>query len=679
MSAIDLSPEPDLHPLYPTPAHVSPLLDTSSGLSPTQRAELVSHALSRATAFGDLSLLTYLLGDRAAAPLVDLQSTDEDGLSALSATITGFGAESERDVEREECVRLLVAEGADVGAEDASGWTALHHAALRAPPTVVAFLLTHGASLFATTRRGLTPLDIVAAHTTVPGREDVALLLAEAMRSQGWEGGRMDARRKAVEARMAKRTRRRTVQEDVGRMLAISARWWGDADVWDDDESSDGSDDEGEDVDERVYTPPPDYGSMLVFAPPSLPYIFHSLITDFEPALRNAEPANALYMLARFACLACDNTWLEDLIIGATDAIEDAFFNRSEDLEVLVFWLYNTTTWLHLMRCDNAINETCEALGSFVLIEEVINSVFVFIIRYIERHIDGLLDSALLDHAALPTEFNGVQFEDEWSFLRSFKKKPAPPSQPHTPTRPTTPPPSQPVSPRGNFASLRNTFSRARAGSAAPTTPLQSLFAAEQAQQQTQPSPPAGPSPADITDFFDALQTLLTLSGINPALITQMWSQVIYWIACELFNRILSRKKYLCRSRAVQIGMNIGALEEWAARANLPRGVVQHLAPVRDLLNWLQCLSSITEFTALITTVQTMRHLNPLQMRRAVRDYRYEVNEGRMDDECAQYLAQLQKDWERHRVKMGVEALRKEVYMALQCRAYIQLIIMLRR
>lgn len=48
-------------------------------------------------------------------------------------------------------------------------------------------------------------------------------------------------------------------------------------------------------------------------------------------------------------------------------------------------------------------------------------------------------------------------------------------------------------------------------------------------------------------------------------------------------------------------------------------------------------------------------------MRRAVRDYKYEVNEGRMTEECSQYLAQLQKDWERHRVKIGVEALRREV------------------
>jgi hypothetical protein len=50
------------------------------------------------------------------------------------------------------------------------------------------------------------------------------------------------------------------------------------------------------------------------------------------------------------------------------------------------------------------------------------------------------------------------------------------------------------------------------------------------------------------------------------------------------------------------------------------------------------------------------------EMRRAVRDYKYEVNESRMTDECIQYLTQLQKDWERHRVKSEVEVLRKEVF-----------------
>ena len=54
--------------------------------------------------------------------------------------------------------------------------------------------------------------------------------------------------------------------------------------------------------------------------------------------MRNSEPANVLYMLARFACLTCDSTWLEDLIIGATDAIEETFFVR-EFLDISFCWL----------------------------------------------------------------------------------------------------------------------------------------------------------------------------------------------------------------------------------------------------------------------------------------------------------------------------------------------------
>lgn len=78
--------------------------------------------------------------------------------------------------------------------------------------------------------------------------------------------------------------------------------------------------------DVALQTPPLDFTSMLVFSPPALPYIFHSLIKNFPPSLGNSEPANSLYLLSRFACLTCDHTWLEDLIMGATDAIEETFF-----------------------------------------------------------------------------------------------------------------------------------------------------------------------------------------------------------------------------------------------------------------------------------------------------------------------------------------------------------------
>lgn len=71
----------------------------------------------------------------------------------------------------------------------------------------------------------------------------------------------------------------------------------------------------------------------------------------------------------------------------------------------------------------------------------------------------------------------------------------------------------------------------------------------------------------------------------------------------EIFNRVLTRKKYLCRyefwhhvqirsdcsrSRANRVGLNLSVLEEWIDDMGLPRGIVSHFSPVRDLLLWLQ-------------------------------------------------------------------------------------------
>jgi hypothetical protein len=113
LSGLDLSPEPDLHPLYPTTAYIESLLSSHSGLAPVQKAELVAHCLSRSCAFADLALLQFLLSDPRTQVFVDLCTRDEDGIGLVSLAIHGFGAESDRDVEREECVRLLVAQGAD--------------------------------------------------------------------------------------------------------------------------------------------------------------------------------------------------------------------------------------------------------------------------------------------------------------------------------------------------------------------------------------------------------------------------------------------------------------------------------------------------------------------------------------------------------------------------------------
>ncbi|KAM6498026.1 DIL domain containing protein [Amanita muscaria] len=658
ISQVDLIPEPDLYPLYPTTAYVQSLLSSHSGLAPVQKAQLVSHCLTRSCVFGDLTILQFLLADPQAQVYIDLGMRDEDGLCLVSLAIQGFGAESDRDVEREECVRLLVSQGAYMGPDNA-GWTPLHHAALLSPPTLVSYLMTHGCSPFSLTRRNLTPLDIVTAHSVIPGRDDVALLLEESMRGEGWTGGKMEQKRRLLEARLKRRGKRKVICENITRVLELEPRWWGTDSELAPSESSDSEDED--DCAGELFTPSLDYTTMLVFSPDTLPNIFDSLIVRYPPYFRDITPASTLYMLTRFACLTCDQDWLEELVDGATHEIEDLLFRHPDSITSLVFWLHNVTIWLHLVQCDHAINNTCEMVGTIDLLEDLINTAYVHIIRYVEKRIDQMFDAALLDFSPRTSDLDSVQFESDWSFFRQFtvKKKTTPQhahsnsngtvSPPSSPGRPHSPPPQNQatISQSKSFSSLRKTFARTRASSSA--TPLSSIFSE---------IPP--PTPHDLTVFLTAVHSLLALSNVNPSLIVQIWSQVMYWTSSELFNRIMGRKKYLCRSRAVQIGLNVSMLEDWIDEMGLPPGVQSHLTPVRHLLTWLQNLSSITDFANLVATIQVMKSLNPLQMRRAVREYKYEVNEGRMTEECIQYLTQIQKDWERHRVKLGVEAIKKE-------------------
>lgn len=162
----------------------------------------------------------------------------------------------------------------------------------------------------------------------------------------------------------------------------------------------------------------------------------------------------------------------------------------------------------------------------------------VFIIRFAERRIDQLLDFCLLDFCPLPSEYEAIQFESDWSFLRPFtgKKKTATgavpssgasskgtPSSPPSPKRPLSPSQSQGTlssSTSRGFSSLKQSFTRGRPPS---TTPIASLF----------PDTPPPPSPTDLTSVLTALHTLLTLSDVNPAFTTQLWSQVMYWTSCK--------------------------------------------------------------------------------------------------------------------------------------------------
>jgi ankyrin repeat protein len=84
-------------------------------------------------------------------------------------------------------MEVLLAQGAEVNARNAHGWTPLHVAAAGGDPAVVALLLKHGADVHTQSHIGTTALDNA---TTRGGRKAVIdLLLAHGARPSGtWHG-----------------------------------------------------------------------------------------------------------------------------------------------------------------------------------------------------------------------------------------------------------------------------------------------------------------------------------------------------------------------------------------------------------------------------------------------------------------------------------------------------------
>lgn len=233
--------------------------------------------------------------------------------------------------------------------------------------------------------------------------------------------------------------------------------------------------------------------------------------------------------------------------------------------------------------------------------------VAAFILRGTEKRMQPLIQSALLDAASLTAEFESVQFESEWSFFRTLtpkrKQQSVSTGSPLSNTPDTlhpsksaiingrngSPRPPSPSPSAKAFSSLRQSINRGG------STPLANVFSHSAVSNGTLPLHP--PDPSSITAILSSLHALLRLYSINPAIIIQAFSQVYYWIACETFNKMIVQKKYLCRSRAMQIGLNLSALEEWLTSVGLPSGVSSHFQTLRELLVWLQvstvCLPSL--------------------------------------------------------------------------------------
>ncbi|KAI1179627.1 hypothetical protein F4777DRAFT_586034 [Nemania sp. FL0916] len=564
-------------------------------LSETEKKTMLQKALNMASSNGDVAQVSKILGGEAKA-FIDVNAPDEDGTPPLIYA-SCFGHES--------VVQALVDAGVDVDRQDRNHWSALMWAMTNRHKGIAKILLDNGASPEAKTSSGRTAFDFV------PPDSEMSFYLHDNGYAIGSAGVTDDFynpgfSQDRFEEEMAETEFRRRMMMDSARDLEV-------------DLGNMGFDDQPEPVDEFEEEQQEfDWGrclhdQMFVFQESELERILDIIITNMRPQRSPTQkpvPANMIFLSARYAHYHASHELLEKLLATAQDKINDVVEQYQWDMTILAFWMSNATLLLHYLRKDAGLLEATTEFQA--QLSELINEIFILIVRDAERRMDKVLDSAMLDHETIPG-LEDVTFQHEWKLFKRKKEVKA--------------------------------------------EPLEKRFRPPSPKQR------AKPAPRNVTSLLSSTLFVLDLYDIHSVITSQIISQLLYWLGAELFNRVMNNRKYLARTKAMQIRMNVSVLEDWA-RANDRKPehyeygethasgettveiARRHLAPIVQLLQWLQCFSSLDpdDLEALVGTLQQLRRLSPQQLIYAAKNYRLEVGEKGLPKSALKYLDAIQKE-----------------------------------
>ncbi|GAB1216091.1 hypothetical protein ATERTT37_005296 [Aspergillus terreus] len=567
-------------------------------LSESEKKDILQRSLNMAASNGDVDRVHKLVQGKA-KDYVDVNMPDEEGTVPLIYA-SCFG--------HQDVVSALLDAGANVDQQDRNQWSALMWAMTNRHKTIAKILLDHGASPDIKSTSGGTAFDFAQ-----PGSEISEYLhengysfgpsaIEDDFYDSGFSHGRFEE--EIAENEM----KRRMMMEESAINLEVDLSSLGLDEKFDQSLDEELEEDQQEFVWDRCLN-----DQMFVFQEHELERILDIIITNMTPQRSPSQkpvPANLLFLSARYAHYHASPELLATLLVSATDKINDVVERHQWDMTILAFWMSNATLLLHYLKKDGGL---VESTVEFQLhLAELINEIFILIIRDAERRMNKVLDAAMLDHETIPG-LEDVHFQNEWKLFRSKNKAKTP----------------------------------------------------EPAEKRFRPPSPrrrAQVSPRNITSLLSSTLFVLDLYDVHSVITTQILSQLFYWLGAELFNRIMTTKRYLARTKAMQIRMNVSTLEDWARNNNRQPehyengsttctgestmdAARKHLAPVIQLLQWLQCFSSLGEdFESLVTTLLQLQQLTPAQLLHAVKSYRPEVGEKGLTKPAMKFLIDLQRD-----------------------------------
>ncbi|RCH93076.1 hypothetical protein CU098_007818 [Rhizopus stolonifer] len=566
-------------------------------LSTDQKKIKLNKLLMKAVSSGDVEKLACFLHH----PLVDLDAKDEDGTTALIYAAC-FG--------KYEIAQALISAGAKIDGQDARGWTALMWATTNNHEKIVKLLLENGASAQTKSAKGRTVFDFVKndakqmadilVSNTNP-RDSISSLTSSILgstssstSSNAGDGDRyyQYSTEENYEHFMTQdqQTRPKLIEE----FLMQTYNQLDDDDNTEDEHEDQDDDDDDNDNDKDIEFNwercMPD--QMFVFAADDLPYILDTVITKLTLPVRNVQeiflPANVVFLSARFAHYFSSAELAEEVMEGALERISANIKNNTQNVHTLSYWMTNMTRLLYYLKKDA---ELVVATAKYQLeLSELASETYNHIVTDIGKRITQILEPAMLEHDPILGIMDEVNFADDWQ--RFFRRS----------------------------TSSRRSEDMQRSNSNTVDVPLRVL------------------SPKTITQLFSSTYYVFQSYEVHSTIIIQALAQFFHFLSCELFNHILSKKKYLCRSKAIQIRMNLSVLEEWIHQHHLPISLITYLQPSIQLTQLLQCMSQLDTVSSFQSTVKMFNAINPLQIRRCVMNYRYETQETRLPEEVERHV-----------------------------------------
>lgn len=393
--------------------------------------------------------------------------------------------------------------------------------------------------------------------------------------------------------------------------------------------------------------------------PSLLNYIFNLRTSNLTYQHDTKTPAAIIFQLLRYAHLKVDSAELSEFLFDCFTArlrsvtnTKSGVFNMattndnsnatgSGDIVLLSYWL-SVIQFLHFYLSKS---EFYQKFPKFL--QELINLVQSLIATLsfsINSRLNLLLDDCLLDFTNL-VDVSNVLYAKDWNFFKTKRK-----FHPNT------------------YEDIFNM-----------------LYPPSQTDLMR-------PSPIRYIQVLNALDYVLKLHNVNTLIKFQTFSQVFHYINAVIFNRIISQSKYCSRSKAIQIRLNVSTLEDWLRSHNYksykpdnighisrllgPDNALMRLSnlleetadvknpqslsfyynslyhigkfqlqPTIELLQWLQCMSLLTDEESLIITMNLFDALNYYQLVKIMTKlYKYEVNEPKLPKPLVNLVKTLQSE-----------------------------------